>query len=395
MKRCLLIAASSLLFLLSFAQNIGIGTTTPGFPMNFASTLGDKVSFWGNSGNHYGIGIQSALLQIHSATGSDDIAFGYGSSGSFTETMRIKGSGVLQFPANLGKKIILYPGGVGDAHLAVWGNEFRISSDYSGADITFGYDNRSTGFIENMRLKGNGNLGIGTNNPGYLLDVNNRMRIASGGNPSNSAGIWFNKTDNSSLQAFIGIEDDSHIGFFGNNGANWKFAMNTATGALQVNGSEGATGLVLSSNGSAPASWISSTNALYNNTNCLISNTYVNATSGGGNVNLPDMTYSFSVGGNFKLLISYAIPVYTNSCSFCGASDIYIDIDLNGGLADRNTWDVDNDHSFTLTYTRLFSLSAGAYTIQLQGSVIGPTTRFGCGGSCVLHTLMNIQIIPQ
>jgi hypothetical protein len=73
--------------------NVGIGITTPGFPLTFANVLGDKISLWGQSGNHYGLGIQSALLQIHTDTSAADIAFGYGASGSFTETMRVKGNG--------------------------------------------------------------------------------------------------------------------------------------------------------------------------------------------------------------------------------------------------------------------------------------------------------------
>jgi len=73
--------------------NVGIGTTTPGFPLNFPNSLGDKISLWGQSGNHYGFGIQGALFQIHTDRSASDIAFGYGSSGSLTETMRIKGNG--------------------------------------------------------------------------------------------------------------------------------------------------------------------------------------------------------------------------------------------------------------------------------------------------------------
>jgi hypothetical protein len=76
-----------------FTGSVGIGTTTPGFPLTFANTLGDKLSLYGQSGNHYGFGIQSALLQIHGDASNSDIAFGYGSSAAFTERMRIKGSG--------------------------------------------------------------------------------------------------------------------------------------------------------------------------------------------------------------------------------------------------------------------------------------------------------------
>jgi hypothetical protein len=75
--------------------NVGIGTTTAGFPLTFANTLGDKISLWGQSGNHYGFGIQSNLLQIHADAVTSDIAFGVGSSASFTERMRMTGDGDL------------------------------------------------------------------------------------------------------------------------------------------------------------------------------------------------------------------------------------------------------------------------------------------------------------
>jgi hypothetical protein len=100
----------------TFAGKVGIGTT-PGFPLSFPNTLGDKISLWGQSGNHYGFGIQGGLLQIHTANAADSVAFGHGSSGSFTETMRVKGDG---------------------------------------------------------------NVGIGTNNPTAKLDVNGNVNIAGG-----------------------------------------------------------------------------------------------------------------------------------------------------------------------------------------------------------------------
>jgi hypothetical protein len=78
---------------ISSSGNVGIGTPTPGFPLSLPNSLGDKVALWGQSGNHYGFGIQNALLQIHTDTVGSDVAFGYGSSGSFTETMRVKGNG--------------------------------------------------------------------------------------------------------------------------------------------------------------------------------------------------------------------------------------------------------------------------------------------------------------
>jgi len=73
--------------------NVGIGTTDPNHPLNFANTLGQKIALWGNGATNYGLGIQAGLLQIHTAVNSADVAFGFGGSSNFTETMRIKGTG--------------------------------------------------------------------------------------------------------------------------------------------------------------------------------------------------------------------------------------------------------------------------------------------------------------
>ncbi len=77
--------------------NMGIGTTNPRFPLSFNNNNGDKISLY-DDGNpsqlHFGVGIFfGQLMQVHSATLFDDIAFGYGNSASFTEQMRIKGNG--------------------------------------------------------------------------------------------------------------------------------------------------------------------------------------------------------------------------------------------------------------------------------------------------------------
>lgn len=68
-------------------------TTAPLYPLTFNSFVGDKIAFTIGSTNHYGIGLQSNLLQIHTSSSSADIGFGYGSSASFTEVMRVKGNG--------------------------------------------------------------------------------------------------------------------------------------------------------------------------------------------------------------------------------------------------------------------------------------------------------------
>lgn len=82
------------------AGNVGIGQTNPGFPFSFADAIGDKISLWGQSSSHYGFGIQGGLLQIHTDTSGADVAFGYGSSYNFNETMRVKGNGYVGIGTN-------------------------------------------------------------------------------------------------------------------------------------------------------------------------------------------------------------------------------------------------------------------------------------------------------
>lgn len=93
MKKLLLTCASIISHLILFSQNVGIGTNDPAYPLSFPSTLGDKISLYGSTGNHYGFGIQGSLMQMFSDAPEAHIGFGYGSSSNFTERMRIINSG--------------------------------------------------------------------------------------------------------------------------------------------------------------------------------------------------------------------------------------------------------------------------------------------------------------
>lgn len=169
--------------------NVAIGNFNPDFPLQFSGNLGDKISLYGSAGPHFGFGIQNSLLQIHSSIASDDIAFGYGTSSAFTELMRIKGNGnvgigtnpvfPLHFSDGYGDKISLWGSTVSNHYgFGIQNKLLVIHSDYDFSDIAFGYGN-ATSFNEKMRIKGTGEVGIGTSTPTAELEVNGFTKMGS------------------------------------------------------------------------------------------------------------------------------------------------------------------------------------------------------------------------
>jgi hypothetical protein len=166
---------------------MGIGLTDPTAPLSFASNIGNKIALWGDAtGGHYGLGIQGSLLQMYSSASNADIAFGYGSSASFTEQMRIKGTGNVGIGNNAPSNKLDVSGRMrlrnesAGVSAGIWiDGTTTAQRGFIGA-----YDNNYMGFYgsgnTNWGLLYNENTGqvnIGTATPatGYLLNVNGKI----------------------------------------------------------------------------------------------------------------------------------------------------------------------------------------------------------------------------
>ena len=234
---------------------------------------------------------------------------------------------------------------------------------YNNFNNPNGLQFRTNGNATRMVITNTGYVGLGNLNPAFILDINGRMRIRSGGNSATSAGLWLNNSANS-VTAFVGMEDDTHVGFYGNAGAGWKFSMNTNSGALKINGSEGQTGHVITSNGSGSPQWKSPTKSLYDNTVIKIQNANLIYTYPSGRKVIPNLEHTFTVTGNAKVLVNMNLSYYSTPCA-CTYPVMYIDIELNNVFVARfsESFSEGNDEIFKAGY--LIPVTAGTHTVRI------------------------------
>ena len=88
----------------------------------------------------------------------------------------------LTFSQDLQKKIILFTGPLGDAGFSTSPGQIRIHADDPNTNLVFGYDNRTTGFVENMRIYGsNGNMlvrgSVTANSSFYTSDIRYKKNL--------------------------------------------------------------------------------------------------------------------------------------------------------------------------------------------------------------------------
>lgn len=172
---------------------VGIKTTIPTAPLQFDESYANNKlvlhnNFWGdfpNSGhNFYGFGVNANVLRYQvPGNGADHVFYAANTTNTASnELMRIKGNGFVgignsnpQAPLEFSsaaenRKIVLGGFGVNNDHNFVGfglnGLDLRYQVPYSNSDHVF-YRGDVAGFssTELIRIKGNGNVGIGTSTP--------------------------------------------------------------------------------------------------------------------------------------------------------------------------------------------------------------------------------------
>ena len=207
------------------------------------SSVGDKISLWGSSGNTYGFGIQNGLLQIHTNDVATDVAFGYGSSAAMTETMRIKGSGNVGIgtanptykldvngTARVASKLTVDDSIVmGDGPAICGKNTSGVEEQAfwprsaNGTYLNYGTSGffiRTNASSNTMAMTNAGNVGIGTSTPSFPLHVTRAVSALYNGSSNKT-------TDRSSSSPQIGNPDGYMANGYGGMGSadNWPTSI--------------------------------------------------------------------------------------------------------------------------------------------------------------------------
>ncbi|MGE3181311.1 MAG: hypothetical protein AB7N71_06755 [Phycisphaerae bacterium] len=129
---------------------------------------------------------------------------------------RVGGSGII-------------PVGADGSHIVrEGGTKLHFSAEPAFNDSIADYDMQ-------MTLNEDGYLGLGVTDPEFPLDVKGRARIRQlNSSLGTSAGIWLWQTVPGADRAFVGMQTDDQVGFYGVDGVGWGFVMNRISGNVGI-----------------------------------------------------------------------------------------------------------------------------------------------------------------
>ncbi|MBK8144442.1 MAG: tail fiber domain-containing protein [Bacteroidetes bacterium] len=173
--------------------NVGIGTATPNAPLQFSNAQASrKIVLYENANNDhsfYGFGINAGMIRYQvGAVGGNHVFFSGINGSSSKELMRIQGNGnvgigtdtanaPLQFAnAAANRKIVMYENANNDNEYYGFGINsaaVRYQVATAASSHIFFAGTGAASSAELMRIKGDGNIGIGTSTPNAPLQFGN------------------------------------------------------------------------------------------------------------------------------------------------------------------------------------------------------------------------------
>ena len=146
-------------------------------PLSFGGWLGTKISLWDNLGSQiYGFGVQGGLLQVFTPGAVDDIALGYGPSASMTETMRVKGNGNVGIGTSSPAQKLSVSGDTLTTGTTYVGDTNHSIRAIGGSGVAISTYAVTDGIILKQST---GNVGIGTTSPTQKLEVNGTVKATT------------------------------------------------------------------------------------------------------------------------------------------------------------------------------------------------------------------------